>query len=70
MIEAIIGIGTALYIMFVFSCCVFYIFVRYSVWHWTTKTLMTILFLPVFALILPIVGGLLMAQKYIEVLEK
>jgi hypothetical protein len=31
---------------------------------------MTILFLPVFALILPIVGGLLMAQKYIEVLEK
>ena len=70
MIGAIIGIGTALYIMFVFSCSACYIFVRYSVWHWTTKALMTILFLPICALTLSITGGILMAKKFIEMLKE
>jgi hypothetical protein len=70
MIEAIINIGMALYIMFVFSFSAYYHFVRYSALHWATKVLLALLSLPVFAFLLPINVGIFVAQKYIKILEE
>ena len=64
------NIALALYIMFALSFTAYYIFVWYGKWHWTTKIIMTIIFTPIFAIILPAMIGVFMAIQYIKELDK
>ena len=64
------NIALTLYIMFALSFIAYSIFVRYSKWHWTTKIIMTIMFTPIFAIILPVISGVFMAMQYIKELDE
>lgn len=64
------GIAIVLYISFVFGFTVYYIFVDKSMWPWSVKVATTILFTPLFAIILPCMCGIYMAIQYIKQLEE
>jgi len=63
------SIALILYISFVLGFTVYYIFVRYSEWHWTTKIFITIVSSLFYAIMLPIMCGMLMGQ-FVNELEK
>ena len=63
-------IAIILYISFVFGFTAYYVFVDKSMWHWSTKVVMTILSTPLFAIILPCMCGVYMAIQYIKELEE
>ena len=63
-------IAIVLYISFVLGFTAYYIFVHKSMWHWSTKVVMTILATLFFAIILPCMCGVYMAIQYIKELEE
>lgn len=64
------GIAIVLYISFVFAFTAYYVFVDKSMWHWMIKIIITIMFTPIFAIILPVTSGAFMAMQYIKELDK
>lgn len=64
------NIALILYISFVFGFAVYYIFVRYSKWHWFTKIFATIVAALLYAIILPVICGVYIGIQYVNELKK
>ena len=64
------NIALILYISFVLGFAVYYIFVRYSEWHWSTKIFATIVAALLYAIILPVMCGVYIGIQYVNELEK
>lgn len=64
------NIALILYISFVLGFTAFYIFARYSEWHWITKIFTTIVSALFYAIILPMMCGVYIGMQYVDELEK
>lgn len=64
------NIALTLYISFVLGFTAFYIFARYSEWHWITKIITTIVSSLFYAIILPVICGVYIGIQYVNELEK